>query len=64
MGEILISNHITPFSLGVSHVFQEFDDVFMDGVSPGLPPMRGRELQFDFIPATTSPIRDPYKTKR
>jgi hypothetical protein len=38
-GEILVSNDMTPLSIGVSSVLQEFHDVFPEEVPDGLPPM-------------------------
>jgi hypothetical protein len=40
-GEILVSNDNTPLSLGVSIVLQEFDDIFLEEVPVGLPPLHG-----------------------
>ncbi|KAK1682377.1 hypothetical protein QYE76_043225 [Lolium multiflorum] len=39
-GEVLVSNDMTPISLGVSSVLQEFSDVFPEEVPAGLPPLR------------------------
>jgi hypothetical protein len=44
-GEVLVSNDMTPISLGVSSVLQEFSDVFPEEVPAGLPPLRGIEHQ-------------------
>ena len=61
-GEILVSNNMTPISIGVSNVLQEFDDVFPEEVPAGLPPLRGIEHQIDLIPGATLPNRAPYRT--
>ena len=61
-GEILVSNDMTPLSIGVSNVLQDFDDVFPEEVPPGLPPLRGIEHQIDLIPGATLPNRAPYRT--
>jgi hypothetical protein len=61
-GEILVSNDMTPLSIGVSDVLQEFGDVFPEEVPAGLPPMRGIEHQIDLIPGATLPNRAPYRT--
>jgi hypothetical protein len=61
-GEILISSDNTPLSLGVSTVLQEFDDVFLEEVPAGLPPLHGIEHQIDLIPGATLPNRAPYWT--
>jgi hypothetical protein len=42
-GNILISNDMTPLSIGVYNVLQEFSDVFPDKVPAGFPPLRGIE---------------------
>jgi hypothetical protein len=36
-GKILISNNMTPLSIGVSHILQEFSNVFPEKVPTGLP---------------------------
>ncbi|KAL4354668.1 hypothetical protein GQ457_06G015330 [Hibiscus cannabinus] len=41
----------------------EYDDVFPDETSKGLPPLRGIEHQIDFIPGATIPNRPAYRTK-
>ena len=61
-GEILVSNDMTPLSIGVSNVLQEFGDVFPEEVPAGLPPLRGIEHQVDLIPGATLPNRAPYRT--
>jgi hypothetical protein len=61
-GEILVSNNMTPLSIGVSHVLQEFGDVFPQEVPAGLPPLRGIEHQIDLIPGASLPNRAPYRT--
>ena len=48
--------------LDVSHVLQEFGDVFPEEVPAGLPPLRGIEHQIDFIPGASLPNRAPYRT--
>ena len=53
---------MTPLSIGVSNVLQDFDDVFPEEVPPGLPPLRGIEHQIDLIPRATLPNRAPYRT--
>jgi hypothetical protein len=61
-GEILVSNDMTPLSIGVSTVLQEFCDVFPEEVPDGLPPLRGIEHQIDLIPGASLPNRAPYRT--
>ena len=38
-GEVLVSNDMTPISLGVSNVLQEYNDVFSRVVPAGLAPL-------------------------
>ncbi|KAK1648703.1 hypothetical protein QYE76_066508 [Lolium multiflorum] len=61
-GEVLVSNDMTPISLGVSHVLQEFGDVFPEEVPAGLPSLRGTEHQIDLNPGASLPNRAPYRT--
>ena len=61
-GDVLVSNDMTPISLGVSNVLQDFGDVFSEEVPAGLPPLRGIEHQIDLIPGATLPNRAPYRT--
>jgi hypothetical protein len=61
-GKILVSNSMTPLSIGVSNVLQEFRDVFPDEVPTGLPPLRGIEHQIDLILGASLPNRAPYRT--
>ena len=61
-GEVLVSNDMTPISLGVSNVLQDFGDVFPEEVPVGMPPLRGIEHQIDLIPGATLPNRAPYRT--
>ena len=60
--QILVSNDMTPLSIGVSNVLQEFRDVFLEEVPAGLPPLRGIEHQIDLIPGASLPNRAPYRT--
>jgi hypothetical protein len=46
----------------VLDLLQDFEDVFPDEVSPGLPPICGIEHQIDLIPGATLPNRPPYHT--
>jgi hypothetical protein len=61
-GEILISNDMTPLSIGVYSVLQEFRGVFPEEVPDGFPPLRGIEHQIDLIPGASLPNRAPYRT--
>jgi hypothetical protein len=49
-------------SIGVSTILQEFDDVFPEEVSVGLPPLRGIEHEIDLIPGATLTNRAPSRT--
>jgi hypothetical protein len=53
---------MTPLSIGVSTLLQEFRDVFPEEVPDGLPPLRGIEHQIDLIPGASLPNRTPYRT--
>ncbi|WVZ80713.1 hypothetical protein U9M48_028170 [Paspalum notatum var. saurae] len=46
----------------VSHLLQEYADVFPKDLPPGLPPLRGIEHQIDLIPGAQLPNRAPYRT--
>ena len=60
--EILVSNDMTPLSIGVSNVLQDFGDVFPAEIPSGLPPLKGIEHQIDLIPGASLPNRAPYRT--
>lgn len=62
--EALFSFEDMPPSLppAVTHVLQEYSDVFPQNVPPGLPPIRGIEHQIDLIPGASLPNRAPYRT--
>jgi hypothetical protein len=61
-GKILISNNMSPLSIGVSNVLQEFSNVFPEEVPAGLPPLRGTEHQIDLIPGALLPNHAPNYT--
>jgi hypothetical protein len=46
----------------VVKLLQEYMDVFLQDVPPGLPPIRGIEHQIDLIPANSLPNHAPYHT--
>ena len=61
--DILVSaNDNTSFPSMVSHLLQEYEDVFPTETPNGLPPVRGVEHQIDLIPGATLPNRPPYRT--
>jgi hypothetical protein len=59
---ILTANDMTSLPSAVSNVLQAFDDVFLEEVPAGLPPLRGIEHQIDLIPGASLPNRPPYRT--
>ena len=46
----------------VVSLFPEYEDVFPNNVSSGLPPIRGIEHQIDFVPGATIPNRPAYRS--
>jgi hypothetical protein len=46
----------------VTKLLQDYADVFLKELPPGLPPIRGIEHQIDLIPGTQLPNRAPYHT--
>jgi hypothetical protein len=46
----------------VTNLLQEYGDVFLAEIPPGLPPMRGIEHQIDLIPGASLPNRVAYRT--
>jgi len=53
-------DHIVP-SVAIA-LLQEFDDVFLDDTSSGLPPLKGIEHQIDFVPGASIPNRLAYRS--
>jgi hypothetical protein len=45
----------------VKVLLQEFEDVFLDDIPSGLPPIRGIEHQIDFVPRASIPNRPAYR---
>ncbi|XP_021755458.1 uncharacterized protein LOC110720719 [Chenopodium quinoa] len=43
-------------------ILREFDDVFLDELPPGLPPIRGIEHKIDFIPGAPLPNKAAYRS--
>jgi len=61
--DILISpNDITSLPSVISHLLQDYKDVFPEEIPAGLPPLRGIEHQIDLIPGAALPKRPPYRT--
>jgi len=50
-------------SLVVS-LLQESDDIFLENMLSGLPPIRGIEHQIDFVPGVVIPNRSTYRRPR
>ena len=46
----------------VFNVLQKYENVFLDGVPPGLPPKRGIEHQIDLVPGASLPNRAAYRS--
>ena len=46
--------------LVLSSLFQEFKDVFLDELPPGLPPLQAIEHRIDLIPGAPLPNKAPY----
>jgi hypothetical protein len=46
----------------VTNILQEFEDIFLVEIPPGLPPFRGIEHQIDLIPGAALPNRAAYRT--
>ena len=59
--ENFLSTNDLPSTLtsAVFDVLQEYEDVFLEEVSPGLPPKRGIEHQIDLVPGAPLPNRAP-----
>jgi hypothetical protein len=53
------TSHHLPLVL--SHLLQEYADVFPDELPPGLPPLRGIEHRIDLIPGAPLPNKAPYR---
>jgi len=61
--DILVSaNDITSFPSVVSHLLEDYEDVFPKETPAGLPPICGIEDQIVLIPGAALPNRPPYRT--
>jgi hypothetical protein len=62
--DTLLSTNNLPYTLPsiVFDALQEYEDVFLDEVPPGLPPKRGIEHQIDLVSSTSLPNRATYYT--
>jgi hypothetical protein len=52
----------TPLPRAITNLLQEFKDIFLAEIPPGLPPLRGIEHQIDLIPGASLPNRAAYRT--
>jgi hypothetical protein len=59
---LIYPNDITSLPSVVADLLQDFEDVFPQETSAGLPPIRGIEHQIDLIPGAALPNRPPYRT--
>ena len=59
---LLSANNITSLPSIISHLLQDYKDVFPEKIPAGLPPLRGIENQIDLIPGAALPKRPPYRT--
>jgi hypothetical protein len=50
-----LEDNTTPLPCAITNLLQEFKDVFPAEIPPGLPPLRGIELQIDLIPGASLP---------
>jgi hypothetical protein len=46
----------------ITNLLQEYEDIFLDEIPLGLPPMRGIEHQIDLIPGASLPNSAAYRT--
>jgi hypothetical protein len=51
-----------PLPRAITNLLQEFKDIFLAEIPPGLPPLRGIEHQIDLIPGVTLPNHVAYRT--
>ena len=64
---ILYNKEITALSTdlelpsGVKSILQEFQDVFPEEITPGLPPLRGIEHAIDLVPGAPLPNKPAYR---
>jgi hypothetical protein len=52
----------TPLPRAITNLLQEFKDIFLAKIPPGLPPLRGIQYQIDLIPGASLPNRAAYRT--
>jgi hypothetical protein len=59
--EAVRTNTSQHLPLVLSHLLQEFKDVFPDELPPGLPPLHGIEHRIELIPGAPLPNKVPYR---
>jgi hypothetical protein len=59
---LLSANDITSLPCVISHLLQDYKDVFPEETPAELPPLQGIEHQIDLIPGAALPNRPPYRT--
>ena len=59
---LISANNITSLPSVISHLLQDYKDVFPEEIPAGLPPLQGIEHQIDLIPGAALPNRPPYHT--
>jgi len=59
---LISPNDITSLPSVVSHLLQDYEDIFPKETPAGLPPIHGIEHQIDLIPGAALPNRPPYRT--
>jgi len=55
------SEEVEPLHLLTQSLLEEFEDVFSNDLSPGLPPIRGIEHQVDLLPGAPLSSKLAYK---
>ena len=59
--EVAKTNTPNPLPIVLSHLLQEFVDVFPDELPPSFPPLRGIEHRIDRILSAPLPNKAPYR---
>jgi hypothetical protein len=59
---LLSTNDLTSVPSVITHVLQEYDDVFPEETPAGLPPLCGIEHQINLIPGAALPNRPAYRS--
>ena len=58
----LLDDIVSSAPPAITNLLQEYEDIFLAEIPPGLPPMRGIEHQIDLILGATLPNRAAYRT--